>query len=121
MKRIVFFGVCFCVLICSKHVYSQSEKTEKQLITELIEKKRAFNKEYGYGFRLQLYNGYEVEAKKMRAKFQLDFPDIQTFLIYQQPEWKIQVGHYRSRLEADRAVLNLRRKYPSVIVVPLGK
>jgi len=55
------------------------------------------------------------------AKFKSDFPEIKTHLIYRQPEWKIQVGFYKTKLEADRALLELKRKYQSAIVIPLGK
>ena len=84
-------------------------------------KKRSFNKEFSYGFRIQLYNGLEIEAKRTSAKFKLDFPETKTHLVYSQPEWKIQVGFYKTKLEADRALLNFKRKYQSEIVIPLGK
>lgn len=102
-------------------IYSQEVKSEQELIQNFIEKKREFNKKYGYGYRIQLYNGLEVEAKKLRAKFRLEFTDTETYLLYQQPEWKIQVGHYKTRLEADRALNKLKKKYPYAIIVPLGK
>jgi len=54
-------------------------------------------------------------------KFKIDFPEIKTYLVYRQPEWKIQVGFYKTKLEADRALLDLKRKYGSAIVIPLGK
>ena len=91
------------------------------MINELIEKKRSFNKEFGYGFRIQLYNGFEVEAKKLDAKFRYDFPDTKTYLLYEQPEWKIQVGYFKTRILADRFLIKLKKKYRDAIVVPLGK
>ena len=105
-------------------VYSQDQKTDNELISDLISKKKDFNKKFGYGFRIQLYNGFEVEAKKMEAKFRIEFPEIKTYLSYRQPEWIIQIGLYKTQLEADRALndLELKRKFGAgVIVVPLGK
>lgn len=104
--------------------FSQEKKTDNQLVEEFISKKKNFNKEFGYGFRIQLYNGFETEAKKTRAKFRIEFPEIKTYLVYRQPEWKIQIGLYKTQLEADRAIneLELKRKFGTgVIVVPLGK
>ena len=54
-------------------------------------------------------------------KFESDFPDIETHIEYRQPEWKIQVGFYKTKLEADRALLSFKRKYKSAIVITLGK
>ena len=122
MKKTVIISCLFFVwFLTSQTIYSQSIKSDSTLINELISKKRSFNKEFGYGFRIQLYNGFETEAKKTEAKFKIDFPEIKTFLLYRQPEWKIQVGFYKTKLEADRALLNFKRKYGSAIVIPLGK
>lgn len=105
-------------------VFSQNQKTDNELVNDLISKKKEFNKTFGYGFRIQLYNGFEVEAKKIEAKFKIEFPKIKTYLTYRQPEWIIQVGFYKTKLEADKALLDLglKKKYGGgVIVIPLGK
>jgi len=122
MKKTVIISCLFFVgFLTSQSIYSQSKKSDSTLINELISKKRSFNKEFGYGFRIQLYNGFETEAKKTETKFKINFPEIKTYLLYRQPEWKIQVGFYKTKLEADRALLDLKRKYGSAIVIPLGK
>ena len=122
MKKTVIISCLFFVwFLTSQTIYSQSIKSDSTLINELISKKRSFNKEFGYGFRIQLYNCFESEAKKTEAKFKIDFPEIKTYLLYRQPEWKIQVGFYKTKLEADRALLDFKRKYRSAIVIPLGK
>ena len=120
-KQVFLFSILLMSFFSFQSVIAQDQKTDNQLINELISKKKEFNKEYGYGYRIQLYNGFEVEAKKTRAKFKLDFPEIKTYLIYRQPEWKIQVGTYKTKLEADRAILAIKKKYGSAIVIPLGK
>ncbi len=114
----IFFLFAFCL---SQSGFSQEQKSDSELIAEFIKKKKEFNKEFGYGFRIQLYNGFEVEAKKLRAEFHIEFPEIKTYLIYRQPEWKIQVGLYKTRLEADRALLAIKKEFGTAIVVPLGK
>lgn len=120
-KSVAVACLLFVGFFTSQTVFSQSEKSDTMLVEELISKKRSFNKEFSYGFRIQLYNGLEVEAKRTSAKFKLDFPETKTHLVYSQPEWKIQVGFYKTKLEADRALLNFKRKYQSAIVIPLGK
>ena len=120
-KTVIIICLLFVGFLTSQTIYSQSIKSDSTLINELISKKRSFNKEFGYGFRIQLYNGFETEAKKTEAKFKIDFPEIKTYLLYRQPEWKIQVGFYKTKLEADRALLDFKRRYASAIVIPLGK
>ena len=120
-KSFFLFGVFVFMLGTVQYSFGQEEKTDNQLIEELVSKKKDFNKEFGYGFRIQLYNGFEVEAKKTREKFRIEFPDIKTHIVYRQPEWKIQVGTYKTKLEADRALLQIKKEFGQAIVVPLGK
>ena len=123
-KSILIFSFLTVSFLSFQSVYGQDQKTDNELISDLISKKKDFNKKFGYGFRIQLYNGFEVEAKKMEAKFRIEFPEIKTYLSYRQPEWIIQIGLYKTQLEADRALndLELKRKFGAgVIVVPLGK
>lgn len=108
-------------MVSNQSIFAQELKADNLLIEEFIEKKKEFNKEFGYGYRIQLYNGFEVEAKKVKEKFKIDFPDIKTYVVYRQPEWKIQVGTYKTKLEADRALLEIKKDFLSAIVVPLGK
>lgn len=116
-----FFSFLLLSIFSFQTSFSQEKKTDNELVNDLIAKKKEFNKEFKYGYRIQLYNGFEVEAKKTQAKFRIDFPEVKTYLIYRQPEWKIQVGFYKTQLEADRALLEFKKKYESAIAIPLGK
>ena len=116
-----FTGFLLLVMQPSFGQEMQEKKSDTQLVNEFITKKKDFNKEFKYGYRIQLYNGFEVEAKKTQAKFRIEFPDIQTHIVYRQPEWKIQVGTYKTKLEADRALLAIKKEFSGAIVVPLGK
>ena len=122
MKKLSFLLILFIsAVFTSQTALSQSKKTDNELIENLIAKKKEFNKVYSFGHRIQLYNGFEEEARAIQKKFMVDFPEIKTYISYKQPEWKIQVGFYKTKLEAERALLGFKRKYESAIVIPLGK
>ena len=87
----------------------------------MIAQKRAFNKKYGYGFRVQIYYGNETNARSLQSKFRLNYPKVFTKLDYEQPYWKVQVGNYKTKLEADKAMVGFSEKFSGLIVIPLGK
>ena len=101
------------------NVKAQGKHTENKDIISLIEKKRAYNKQNGSGYRIQLYNGLERRARILRNRFRIEYPDVYTKLTYKAPEWKIQVGNYKTRLHADRALNKIREKISSAIVVTM--
>ncbi|WP_299005741.1 SPOR domain-containing protein [uncultured Tenacibaculum sp.] len=110
------------ILLFSAGVFSvnaQSKYTDNKNINSLIEKKRAYNKHNGTGYRIQLYYGLERRARSIRNRFKVEYPDIYTKLTYEEPNWKIQVGNYKTRLHADRALNEIREKFSGAIVVPM--
>ncbi|CAL2104027.1 SPOR domain-containing protein [Tenacibaculum sp. 190130A14a] len=120
MKKPQLISSILIVLFFS--VYSataQSKLTNDKSINSLIEKKREFNKQNKKGFRIQLYNGLERTAKSIQGRFRVEYPNVRTKLSYDSPEWKIQVGNYKTRLDADRALNKIREKFSGAIVVPL--
>lgn len=99
--------------------HAQTNYSNNKDINSLIKKKREYNKLNGTGFRIQLYNGLEKTAKSLRGRFRIEYPGVFTKLSYTAPEWKIQVGNYKTRLHADRALNKIREKFSGAIVVPL--
>ena len=88
-------------------------------VKELIAKKIAFNKEQNSfpGYKIQIYYGSEKECYEIKDEFTSLFPDIPTSIIFSTPQWKLQVGEYRSRLEADKSIQSIKKEYPSAIVL----
>ena len=115
---IVFFFIATTYIV---DVKAQNKTSSSKEIKELIAKKRAFNDKYGYGYTIQIYYGNETKARSLRSKFRIDFPKVSTNLNYEQPYWKVQVGNYKTRLEANKAALKFSEKFSGLIVIPLGK
>ena len=122
MKNKSYVNVFIFVLIAGCFSFSAQNKTNtSKQIKNLIAQKRAFNKKYGYGFRVQIYYRNETNARSLQSKFRLNYPKVFTKLDYEQPYWKVQVGNYKTKLEADKAMVGFSEKFSGLIVIPLGK
>jgi outer membrane lipoprotein-sorting protein len=122
MKNTLFLKiVLFCLFVNTGILSSQNATNESKDVKDLLEKKRDYNKSVGFGYGIQIYYGTEKIAKSKNARFHILFPKIQTKLVYNNPEWKVQVGNYKTRLEADRANLIFRKEFSGTIVIPMGK
>lgn len=71
------------------------------------------------GYSIQLYssNDYE-EAKKMMGKAIQSFQDKDPKLNFQQPNFKIKIGHFEQELTARTALNEAKKVFPSAIIVP---
>lgn len=71
------------------------------------------------GYRIQIYFGSSREkANEAKSKFLKQYPDVRAYLIYEQPYFKIRVGDFRNRFEAQKLYYNLVDKFSSVLLVP---
>ena len=88
-------------------------------ISELVAQKKEYNKKVNSypGYKIQIYYGSEKECYEIEEDFKLQFPEIKTSIIFSTPQWKLQVGNYRTRLEADKSILDIKKEYPSAIVL----
>jgi septal ring-binding cell division protein DamX len=121
MKNKCYLAAFLFLLIAGNHSISAQNNTNSSTqIKNLIAKKRAFNGKFGYGFRVQIFYGDETKARGIQNKFKVNFPNVYTKLDYEQPYWKVQVGNYKTRLEADKAMVSFSEKFSGLIIIPLG-
>ncbi|MBZ9631039.1 SPOR domain-containing protein [Salegentibacter sp. LM13S] len=86
-------------------------------LSKLLELKSEMSKdnEIGDRFKIQLFYGNNGEAneviKDYRSKF--EYPSL---IAYEAPNYKVWVGNFRNRLEADRALLKIKESFPSAFI-----
>ena len=61
--------------------------------------------------KIQIYSGSRRNAEAKLMQFNLDFPEISTVMVYETPNYKIWSGDFRTQLEADRALIKVRKTY----------
>jgi hypothetical protein len=69
------------------------------------------------GFRVQIFfsNDRDLIDKK-RELFTRDFPDIETYIEYDAPNYGIKVGNYRTELQAEQMRTQASHLFPSSII-----
>lgn len=119
--RPFFLSSLLILFIGSLDASAQNQNNDNENIKELISKKRAYNKRFGFGYRIQLYNGTERLARSTKSRFEVEFPEVYSKLEYNEPEWKVQVGNYKTKLEADKDLMLFQKEFSGIIVIPMGK
>ncbi len=102
------------------NVNSQSNYTDNESIKSLLKKKRNYNKKNETVYKIQLYNGTEGRARNIKQNYMTKFPGVPR-LKYEAPEWKVQVGKYYSKIQADRALNKIKEKFSGAIVIRFKK
>lgn len=72
------------------------------------------------GFRVQIFmgSGNEApdEANEVMKVFSEEFPLVPAYLVFGQPYYRVRVGDFRTRIEAEKLHLILKEKYPKAFV-----
>jgi hypothetical protein len=108
MKKTYKLLIVVLILFSSS---ANAQSKELSSLDSLLYKKRNFNLSAKRGYQIQIYNGNEDTAILIEEEFRETFPEIEIRRIYKVPEWKIQTGIYRKRIEADRVLNSVKKKY----------
>ena len=112
------------ISVFSLSCFAQQNDGEVQIETsarvdELVAQKKQYNKNLKTlkGYKIQLFYGGEKESYEVKDEFKSLFPDIPTKIIFSSPQWKVQVGNFKTRLEADATLINIKKEYPGAIIL----
>lgn len=73
----------------------------------------------GRGFRVQIYNGNDrSKALQLKVDFLRRYPTIRTYMTYIQPQYRLKVGDFRSRGEAQKLYKEISSLYSPLMIVP---
>lgn len=119
--RISLFFLLFLIKFCSHAQDNKPQSQEKQL-NELIEiKKELTNRDKLKEFyKIQLYSGNFEDAEELKKEFDMQF-DIASTIKYETPNYKVWVGNFRTRLEADRAMLEIKNDFETAFIIRPGR
>lgn len=67
-------------------------------------------------YKIQLDFGSRSEAMKLRENFRNTFSQWPSELVYETPNYKVWVGNFSTRLEADIALLEIKKKFTKAMV-----
>ncbi|WP_225312510.1 SPOR domain-containing protein [Pseudotamlana haliotis] len=85
-------------------------------IASLLELKKNMNNEDVDRYKIQIYNGNRKGAYEAKSEFSSVFSDWSPSIHFEQPNFKIWVGNFRTRLEADRALKRIKKEFSSAFI-----
>ncbi|WP_299382435.1 SPOR domain-containing protein [uncultured Lacinutrix sp.] len=67
-------------------------------------------------YKIQIYSGSRQRAESIENSFDSSFNSWSSKLVYETPNYKVWVGNFRTRLEADKALLKVKKNFPSAFI-----
>jgi hypothetical protein len=77
------------------------------------------SKEFINGFTIQIYAGLKrEEALNAKKNLTSSLPQLSSQVEYSQPSFRVKVGKYYSRIDAQRDYVAVKKYFPTAIVIP---
>ncbi|MDO7136813.1 SPOR domain-containing protein [Algibacter lectus] len=91
---------------------------QDQNIAVLLDLKKEMNKNEHDSdrYKIQIYSGNRSAAQNAKADFNQSFSEWNPSIEYETPNFKIWAGNFTTRLEADRALKKIKKKFPSAFI-----
>ncbi len=83
----------------------------------LVALKKEANRKAENVYRIQIYSGTAGQARGREAAFKEKFPGWSCNLKFETPNYKVWVGNFRTRLEADRRLIEVKKKFPNAFIL----
>lgn len=110
--------ILFCSLTASAQQGS-AEVIADPAIDQLVEKHIYLNQHQSAldGWRVQIFFDSGANSKKRATDalnhFNALYPDIKAYLSFREPYYRVRVGDYRTRLEAEGLMNQIQAEYPN--------
>jgi hypothetical protein len=94
-------------------------KQDAQTAT-LLYKYKEYNRkrEFADGFRIQImYTDVRDDVYKSKGTMYKEFPDLASYVEYEQPYYKLRLGDFKTRLEATYYLQQVVALYPGAFIV----
>ncbi|WP_026724368.1 SPOR domain-containing protein [Flavobacterium sasangense] len=88
-------------------------------IDQLLKEKRKLNTGLflNEGYKIQIFYGNSEESKKKLQEFKKEFKDLDGTIIFNSPNYKVWIGNFKTRIEVERAMVDIKKKYPTALII----
>ena len=110
----------------NSNLYAQEEKVtvyQNSKFENLLNEKRKINASITVNdiYKIQIYNGDSETSKKTLIDFKKEFLSFDGTIVFYTPAYKVWVGNFKTRIEAERNLMVFRKKYPNAFVIKPNK
>jgi hypothetical protein len=97
--------------------------TQDPRFEQLLTEKRKINSSITITdcYKIQVFNGDNENSRKQLMAFKRDFSNIDCTIVFSTPLYKVWVGNFKSRIEAERNLIEIKKKYPKAFLVKPNK
>lgn len=122
--RSFFYALTLC--LTTSYINAQHQNitvSQDPKFEQLLNEKRKTNVSNATNdwYKIQIFSGESEKAKKTLNEFKQEFSNIDGTIVFNTPNYKVWVGNFKTRIEAERNLIDIRKKYKNVLLIKPNK
>lgn len=125
MRILTIQNSIFCIAylsILSLKVSAQETKINIQQnpkFEQLLSEKRKINSSIAVNerYKIQVFSGVSEKAKKTLNDCKQNFTHLDGTIVFNTPNYKVWIGNFKSRIEAERNLVEIKKSYPNAFLI----
>ncbi|MEO9891371.1 SPOR domain-containing protein [Aurantibacter sp.] len=116
MKILLYTAILFGTLGTT---YAQTGKVnivQDQKLDKLLTQYKTANSSSEY-YRIQVGFGSHAKATRIKSEVEVDFPNLYSKIDFDSPTYRVRVGRFKNKLDAERKFIEVRAKYPDAMLL----
>lgn len=123
-KKAFFIFITLCISSLSTraqggNITIQQDSKFEQLLNE--KRKTNVSNAVNDRYKIQIFSGESEKAKSTLNQFRQEFSDLDGTIIFFTPNYKVWVGNFKTRIEAERNLIEIRKSYSNVHLIKPNK
>ncbi|MEY4084489.1 MAG: hypothetical protein RL074_276 [Bacteroidota bacterium] len=122
-KPIFYSMILSLSVFYSKAQIIKNTANNDSKIEQLLNEKRKINSSIALNdrYKIQIFSGESEKAKKTVVLFKQEFKEIDATIVFNTPNYKVWVGNFKTRMEAERNFVEIKKKYKNVLLIKPNK
>lgn len=120
-----FLLLFFFLFLCSKSIAQENKTkvTQDPKFEQLLNEKRKINSSITVNdrYKIQIFNGDSENSKKKLIEFKKENKNFDATIVFSTPIYKVWVGNFKTRIEAEKNLNDLKKKYPAAFLIKPNK
>lgn len=115
---VFLFPIAHSLSAQTGHVTVTGDVTVNEMVARHVELNNRVKTMPGFRVQIASFSGTnsKTSAFNLRDRFMTDYPMVQAYIVYDEPNFKVKVGDFRSRLEAYAFLQEIKEVYKGYII-----
>ena len=123
-KSLLFFISAGCFFNFSTYAQTSNVTiSQDPEFEQMLNEKRRINASITVNdrYKIQIYNGDTETSRKILSDFKREYNNHDATIVFSTPAYKVWVGNFKTRIEAERNLELLKKKYPTALLIKPNK